>query len=287
VERCRVSFIDGRQDHRNIPPVARTSAIQPARRADQGEDTEARTMNHLPRCTIESVVGPKPEKLCPECLSKSFEHCHAIDLPTAAKLRELQIEKTFDKRTILQSEGDLATMVGIVTRGLAAVVKHTEDGKRQITGFLNAGDLFGISPNDEYYASIEAITKLEACLFPRKEFEAIIGGHPQLAPDLLKIVSNELAEAANHSVLLGQLTSKGRIAAFLCEQAERQHLMDDKPMMLTLAMTRSDLGDYLGISMEHVSRALRQLTDEGLIRVVGRRDVEILNLVRLQVTGRH
>jgi CRP/FNR family transcriptional regulator len=244
-------------------------------------------MNHLPRCTIESAIGLKPEKACPICLSKTFEHCESIDEPTATKLRELHFGKTFDKRTILQAEGDPARMVGIVTGGLAAVVKHTEDGKRQIIGFLNAGNMFGISPSDEYYASIEAITKVEACLFPRKEFEAIIGGHPTLAPELLRIVSHELAEAANHTVLLGQLTSKGRIAAFLCAQAERQHLLENNPITLSLAMTRSDLGDYLGISMEHVSRALRQLTDEGLIRVIGRKGVEITDLTRLQMTGRH
>lgn len=244
-------------------------------------------MNHLPRCTIESAVGLEPEGRCPDCLSMAFENCKNVDTLTATKLRDLSRDKKFEKRAIVQSEGEPARTIGIVTDGLAAVVKHTEDGKRQIIGFLGKGDLFGISPDDAYFATIEAITKLNTCLFPKAEFEAVVAGHPQLSPELIKAVSHELAEAANHTVLLGQLTSKGRIAAYLCDRAERETVSRAQPRIISLEMTRSDLGDYLGISMEHVSRALRQLIDEGLIRIVRRRDVEILDFGKLREVGRH
>lgn len=243
-------------------------------------------MKHLPRCTIDYAVEASRETGCPDCLKKTFESCDHIDLPTALKLRELQRQKSFEKRAIIQNEGDTATTIGIVTKGMAAVVKHTEDGKRQIVGFLSNGDLFGISPRDEYFASVEAITHVEACLFPKADFDALIASHPQLAPDLLRAVSHELAEAANHTVLLGQLTSSGRIAAYLCERAERLRSEGLDGKTVTLEMTRSDLGDYLGISMEHVSRALGYLAGEGLIRIVGRRNVEILDLSGLQEAGR-
>ncbi|MEM8877182.1 MAG: Crp/Fnr family transcriptional regulator [Pseudomonadota bacterium] len=244
-------------------------------------------MKHLPRCTIDFAVDESRETTCPDCLTKTFSNCKSMDLPTALKLRELQHQKSFEKRSIIQHEGDPAATIGIVNKGTAAVVKHTEDGKRQIVGFLSDGDLFGISPDDEYFASIEAITNVDTCLFPKAEFETLIAGHPQLSPDLLRVVSHELAEAANHTVLLGQLTSSGRIAAYLCERAERLRAEGLDAKTVTLEMTRSDLGDYLGISMEHVSRALGYLAGEGLIRVVGRRNVEILNFAGLQEAGLH
>jgi CRP-like cAMP-binding protein len=100
-------------------------------------------------------------------MSKAFENCEALDIPTAMKLRDLQHDRSFAKRTIIQSEGEPAKTIGIVTSGLAAVVKHTEDGKRQIVGFLTKAIFSAFRPTTSTSRPSRRLPRLKPACFPR------------------------------------------------------------------------------------------------------------------------
>jgi len=210
---------------------------------------------------------------------REFGSCDAIDAPTAAYLDRHVSKRTFAAHETILCEGDDASTVGVVREGIAAVVKYSDNGRRQIIGFLEQGDVFGLSSQDVYFANVEALTEVGACLFPRIAFDEALLRHPELAPEMMRIVSNERVEAAEHELLLGQYNARERLAAFLIRRAERFGETAGGPCEIWLDTTRQDIGDYLGLSMENVSRGLNDMAKRGIVSMPTPRNV-ILNDMR-------
>ena len=129
------------------------------------------------------------------------------------------------------------------------------DGRRQIVGFASAGHLLGLAPEGTYVYSAEAITDVTLCRYPRASFDRLVDSVPGLARRLWAVTADELRFAQDQLLLLGRKNATERVASFLLLLAEQQASEAD----VSIPMTRSDIGDYLGLTIETVSRTLTKL----------------------------
>ncbi len=160
-------------------------------------------------------------------------------------------------------EGDPAQHVFTITEGTLKLYKLLSDGRRQITGFLLPGDFLGLASSASYVSSAEAVTPLTICRFPRRQFMQLLEELPQLEKELLARASSELAEAQDRMLLLGRKTARERLASFLLRLADRRRPC--APETIALSMSRADIADYLGLTIETVSRTFTSLKTDGII----------------------
>jgi CRP/FNR family transcriptional regulator len=175
-------------------------------------------------------------------------------------------------------EGDDAEGIYEVVRGTVRLYKLLPDGRRQITGFMSAGHLLGLAPEGHYVYSAEAITEVTLRRYKRTAFDRLIDEVPGLARRLLAAASHELSVAQNQMLLLGRKTAVEKVASFILLTAEQQ---GDEVEELDVPMTRNDIADHLGLTIETVSRTFSKLKAEGLIALPTPTRLEIRDRQRL------
>ena len=158
-------------------------------------------------------------------------------------------------------EGDPAGAVYVVLSGTLRSSKMLPDGRRQIIGFHEAGDLIGLTLADDYLYSAEGVTAVRLRRLSHLQLEALIERQPRLRNRLFSLAAHELAAAQRQMLLLGRKTARERLCSFLIER-----LRGDGPIV-ELPMSRTDIADYLGLTIETVSSTLSQLRAEGLIHM--------------------
>jgi len=171
----------------------------------------------------------------------------------------------FERNDAIYYEGDDAGACYKVVSGMVRLCKLTEDGRRQITSFLMAGDVFGWTDDDTRAFSAEAVTDVRVEKISRARIEDGMRTDPAMGRSFLMLISGQLAAAHDHLLLLGRMTASERIAWFLLDLVKRLRDRGAKPGALDLAMNRKDIADYLGLTIETVSRVLNQLKRSGII----------------------
>ncbi|CAE7593460.1 aadR [Symbiodinium microadriaticum] len=177
----------------------------------------------------------------------------------------------------LFSEDTSASSVFTVTDGAIKTYKLMPDGRRQITGFLFAGDFIGLSHGDDYIFTAEAINDVRVCRFDRNKFNSVMDQFPKMRSRLLSDASEELAAAHRQMLLLGRKTARERLATFLLMVDERTVDWRQDPDVIALPMTRGDIADYLGLTTETVSRTFTRFRSDGLIESLNGQNIRILN----------
>lgn len=175
---------------------------------------------------------------------------------------------------LIYAPGDVAGPLHLVVTGVVRTVRLTPDGRRQVTGFYFAGEIFGLEPGREHHCYAESVDGAGIRLL-RPAGGADFGAGALL----LALKSLERAEA--HAVLLGRLSALEKMGAFLLDLMERQN----SDALVNLPMQRSDIADYLGLTFETVSRVLRTMKDRKLIRSARVDQVEILDVAGLERLG--
>lgn len=171
----------------------------------------------------------------------------------------------------LFSEGDDADGIYEVVSGMLRLYKLLPDGRRQITGFLGAGQILGLAPEGSHVYSAEAINDVTLCRYPRVGFDRLIDEVPGLARRLLAVTSHELRAAQDQMLLLGRKAAAEKVASFLLLMADQQ----GSDIEVAVPMARSDIADYLGLTTETVSRTFTKLKNDGLISLPTPNRVEI------------
>jgi CRP/FNR family transcriptional regulator, nitrogen fixation regulation protein len=177
----------------------------------------------------------------------------------------------------IYGEDEPAEYVYQVIRGAVRTYKLLSDGRRQIGAFHLLGDVFGLDPGSSHRLTAEAITDTTVRLVKRRSLEAAAGSNVQVAHNLWTMTASDLRRAEDHMLLLGRKTAIERVATFLLEMDRRL----TKAGMMALPMCRRDIGDYLGLTLETVSRTLSQLNDEGILVFSGARQIVLRNRQRL------
>ncbi|MEG1452454.1 Crp/Fnr family transcriptional regulator [Brevundimonas sp.] len=190
-----------------------------------------------------------------------------------------------DAGQALFHEGDPNPYVFNVVEGAVKLYRLLPDGRRQITGFLFQGDFLGLGGRGVANFTAEALTPLQTCRFKRTNFDQLLNALPALEHRLVALAGDELMAAQEQIVLLGRKTAKERLASFLVRLAARQQQLGGPENQVHLPMTRLDIADYLGLTIETVSRVMTQLKTSGLIRLLPGNDIALVDPTGLKALG--
>ncbi|WP_447909312.1 Crp/Fnr family transcriptional regulator [Brevundimonas bullata] len=182
-------------------------------------------------------------------------------------------------------EGDPNPFVFNVVDGAVKLYRLLPDGRRQITGFLFQGDFLGLGGRGASRFTAEALTPLSACRFRRSEFDQLLNALPALEHRLVAMAGDELMAAQEQIVLLGRKTARERIASFLTRLSARQVQLGGPEGRVHLPMTRLDIADYLGLTIETVSRVFTQFKTSGLIQLLPNNEVALPHPAALKALG--
>jgi CRP/FNR family nitrogen fixation transcriptional regulator len=166
-------------------------------------------------------------------------------------------------------QGDDARYFYKVVSGVVRTCQFLSDGRRQIDAFHLPGDVFGFEAGAEHRLSAEAVGDSTVVAFRRRGMESVIAGDDRIAGTFFAHAMACLEHAREHCLLLGRGTAAQKIAAFLLEMAERGGC----ETVVELAMSRQDIADYLGMTIETVSRTLSHMEREGTIALPSTRRV--------------
>jgi len=212
---------------------------------------------------------------CTSCDARPASVCNAI--PDADIGRLVAIATVIEVpagRTFIH-EGEPADNFFNLTAGTAKLFKLLPDGRRQITGFVGVGHFLGLAVSDTYAFSAEAIDNVRFCRFPRAKLRTLLDDFPLMEKRLLEVASNELVAAQEQMLLLGRKTARERLASFLMMQSRQGMPCGHSRSRFTLPMTRGDIADYLGLTIETVSRTLTRLRGERLIDTPSTNELQI------------
>lgn len=164
-------------------------------------------------------------------------------------------------------EGDDASHVFEVLDGALRIFKIISDGRRVITGFLYPGDFVGISLSNRYLYSAEAICGTTVRRLSRRQLDAAASESQRLRPAIFTVVSDEMAAAQDQMVLLSCKNAEERFCSFLLKFMRRNALPGERILSIELPMCRQDIADYLGMTIETVSRTVTKLIGRGALRI--------------------
>jgi CRP/FNR family transcriptional regulator, anaerobic regulatory protein len=222
---------------------------------------------HSPAGTREVPPGDARPAVaaCERCDVRRFTFCSALDASEQRDIVAITTTTGFAPHQTIIYESDPGAFVFNLTAGTAIAYKLLADGRRQVTGFLVPGDFLGLAPHGVYVYSVEAITPVTLCRYPRAALGALCHKYPRLEERMMRGVMDELALAQDQMLMLGRQSARERVAALLLHLSERalQHGGGADP--IELPMTRADIADYLGLTTETVSRTVTEMKREGLI----------------------
>jgi len=146
--------------------------------------------------------------------------------------------------------------------------KLLPDGRRQIVGFALPGDFLGMAVSTRHGFSADAIGPVALCRFPKNSFARFIEDKPHLLRRINELAVRELSQAQDHMVLLGRRSAEEKVATFLIGWRDRLVQLGGTSKTVPLPMSRQDIADYLGLTIETVSRTLTKLERDGVIEIV-------------------
>ncbi|MFO1160399.1 MAG: helix-turn-helix domain-containing protein [Reyranellaceae bacterium] len=165
----------------------------------------------------------------------------------------------------LFGEGDEAEFFYQVVSGAVRSCKLLSDGRRQIDAFHLPGDIFAIEAGAEHRFSAEAVDRVTVIAYRRNRLAALIQDDPTFRDKIMGATLRSLERAHDHMLLLGRKSAQEKVATFLLDMAQRLSKDDEN---FDLPMTRADIADHLGLTIETVSRTLTQFARSGLIRLL-------------------
>jgi len=199
-------------------------------------------------------------------------------LALLAALEAIGSRRSVARDEEIYAETDSADCWCKVVSGTVRISKLMADGRRHIAGFCFAGDCFGLDTTGERVFSAEAVGDAVVMRFPRTATERLIDERPALARHLCEITLRDLAHAQGRLVLLGRMTAPERVAHFLIELADRH----DAVRGVDVPMSRNDIADYLGLTIETVCRVLSGFRRDGTIAIPNPHRIEFRDRAALE-----
>ena len=179
--------------------------------------------------------------------------------------------------------GDAFQSLYAVRTGFFKTCVSSEDGRDQVTGFQMAGELLGLDgiSNDRHSCDAVALEDSQVCVIPYHQLEDLSREFSDLQRQFHKIMSREIVRDHGVMLLLGSMRAEERLAAFLLNLVQRLHARGFSQSELVLRMTREEIGSYLGLKLETVSRTFSKFVEDGVVEVK-QRHVRILNTEALK-----
>jgi CRP/FNR family transcriptional regulator len=238
---------------------------------------------------VQSISPVLPDALgrCGQCPVRHHAVCGAMDDVQIRKLSHISHRKHYIAGQTILSDQEPVDFFANVISGTIKLTKMMPDGRQQIVGLLFAPDFLGraFSKNNPY--SAEAANSVEICTFGNAAFERLANEYPDLQHKLFERTLDELDAAREWMLLLGRKTAEEKVASFLLMLARRslltgcKHTHAPEKASFELPLTRADMADYLGLTIETVSRQLTRLKTSKAIRIVNNRLIEVPDVEKL------
>ena len=221
---------------------------------------------------------------CSECPIRHRAVCSRCEDDELERLDTIKVYRSFEAGQPILWRGEELEYVASVVSGVATLSKTLEDGRTQMVGLLLPSDFIGRPGRVEIDYDVTAVTDVTLCCFRRKPFEALIEDLPHLSQRLMEIALDELEAAREWMLLLGRKTAREKIATFvrMLERRSRAGGLDSATHELELPLTRDEIANYLGLTLETVSRQLNALKNEGVLRFSGRRGFDVADMEALE-----
>ncbi len=214
-----------------------------------------------------------------------------LDPHEMGELQRLAVPAFFQSGQTIFFAGETVDTAYGLSRGIVSHSILLSDGRRQVLGFALPGDFLGIPCADQRTASAQAIGEVAVCRFRRKDLAKFIQASPNMAGLMTRFSTRQLEQAQDQMLLVGRGTAQEKILVFLLRWHDRLALLTGgSSHIVPLPMRRGEIADYLGLTIETVSRTLKKLEQKNVIRVVSN-GVELLNMNQtklgvLQFVGR-
>jgi CRP/FNR family transcriptional regulator, anaerobic regulatory protein len=222
---------------------------------------------------------------CGDCPIRHRAVCARCEADELIELEQIKYYRSFQAGQTIIWSGDRMEFVGSVVSGIATLTQTMEDGRRQMVGLLLPSDFVGRPGRAIAAFDVTATTDLVMCCFRKKPFEEMMAATPHIAQRLLEMTLDELDAAREWMLLLGRKTAREKIASLISIIARRDaalHLRTaSAKWSVDLPLTREEMADYLGLTLETVSRQISALKKDGVIQLEGNRHVSIPDIDRL------
>ncbi|MDX2155844.1 MAG: Crp/Fnr family transcriptional regulator [Hyphomicrobiaceae bacterium] len=226
---------------------------------------------------------------CRGCSIRSQALCSALPDATLEQINRISRRRRLAAGRALFSEDEAASMVANVLSGVAKVSVSLPDGRTQVVGLHFAGDFVGRPFAGPVSQLIEAATDIELCCFERSRFEALLREHKGLEELFVRRITDELDAARDWMLLLGHKSAEERVASLIGHCLDRLEpprcgLAQERrgPIRIDLPLSRSEMAQYLGMTIETVSRMLKRLSSDGVIAIEPGRGLRVLDRVELE-----
>lgn len=202
-------------------------------------------------------------------------------------LEAMKSYRNYKAGDVILWRGEPLEFVASVVAGVASLSKTLEDGRTQMVGLLLPSDFIGRPGRTHVEFDVTATTDVTLCRFERVPFEGLIEQTPHIAQRLMELALDELDSARDWMILLGRKTAREKIATFLDLLAQRGDLDSHHgKMTLDMPMTRDQIANFLGLTLETVSRQLNAMKKDRIITFSGRKQLDVIDLIALrQATG--
>lgn len=239
-------------------------------------------------CERESI----PIQLTSQTMKVACSNCNLRELCMPVGLDEKQLQRIDDvvatRRKVkrggsLFRNGERFSSLYAIRTGFFKTCVVTEDGRDQVTGFQMAGEIIGLDGivNDQHTCDAVALEDAEVCVMPFDRIEELSREVSALQSHVHKIMSREIVREHGVMLLLGSMRAEERLAAFLLNLVQRLHTRGFSQSELVLRMTREEIGSYLGLKLETVSRTFSKFVEDGIVEVK-QRHVRILDAEALK-----
>jgi CRP/FNR family transcriptional regulator, anaerobic regulatory protein len=222
---------------------------------------------------------------CGDCPIRHRAVCARCETDELAELETIKYYRSYEAGQTLIWSGDRMDFVASVVTGIATLTQTLEDGRRQMVGLLLPSDFVGRPGRATAAYDVTATTDLVMCCFRKKPFEDMMVRTPHIAQRLLEMTLDELDAAREWMLLLGRKTAREKIASLMAIIARRDATLKLKggqgPLTFDLPLTREAMADYLGLTLETVSRQISALRKDDVIVLDGKRHVIVPDFNRL------
>ena len=218
-----------------------------------------------------------PQRECADCPIRHRAVCARCETDELEQLEAIKYYRNFEAGQTIVWAGDKMDFVASVVQGVATLSQTMEDGRRQMVGLLLPSDFLGRPNRDRVAYDVTATTDLQLCCFRRVPFQDMLSSTPHVSQRLLEMTLDELDAAREWMLLLGRKTAREKIASFLSIIARRNAAQQvpglGGAVAFDLPLTREAMADYLGLTLETVSRQMSSLKNDGVIQLDGKRHI--------------
>ncbi|MGO8912144.1 MAG: Crp/Fnr family transcriptional regulator [Bradyrhizobium sp.] len=218
--------------------------------------------------TMSVVAGEPNGNPCAECSVRGLSVCAALDKAELRELAHIGRHIHFAAGETVFAQEEMTTSFYNLLEGVIRLYKLLPDGRRQIIGFALPGDFLGLAASARHNFSADAIGDVVLCQFSKSAFARFSEDRPDLLRRINELAVRELSQAQDHMVLLGRRSAEEKVATFLIGWRDRLFQVTGPSRTVSLPMSRQDIADFLGLTIETVSRTFTKFERDGVIEIM-------------------